>query len=458
MTSTPEPSTDHVQHPATVAPTALQDPPVRWSLITRIAFRFTAIYFSLYILLTQMFGGLVGPLLALLPAGSVTLPASSWTVQTAVTWLATKVLGFSSPLVTRSGSGDKPFDLTLIVLIAIVAAVATVVWSLLARRRVAHPGAQKWFRVFFRFGLGTTMLSYGMVKFIPLQMSFPSLTRMLTPYGNFSLMGVLWTKIGASPAYETFTGVMELTCAVLLFIPGLTTVGALLSFITSTQIFALNMMYDVPVKLFSLHLMILSLVLLAPDMRRLFRVMVLRRGVGDAPEPPLARRAWLRRGLAALQVVFGAWMIFNSYQGTTQSYTTFGGGAPKPPLYGIWDIERMEIDGVERAPLITDYDRWRRMVIQSPTAVAFQRMNDTFQSIGVRVDAEAKTMTFTRGAGPQATEIGKFTFEQPDPERLIAEGTLNGRPMRLETRRFPHEQLQMLNNRFRWIQDFPFNR
>jgi hypothetical protein len=458
MTTIPEPVADLEPHPAAVAPTALQAPPARWSLLTRIAFRFTAVYFSLYIVLTQMVGGLVGPVLSLLPTGSVTLPGSSWTVQTAVTWLATSVLGFSSPLVTRSGSGDKPFDLALIVLIGIVAAVGTVMWSLVARRRQAHPGAQKWFRLFFRFGLGTTMLGYGMVKFIPLQMPFPGLTRLLTPYGNFSLMGVLWSKIGSSPAYETFTGVMELTCAVLLFIPGLTTVGALLSFITSTQIFALNMMYDVPVKLFSLHLMILSLVLLAPDVRRLFRVMVLRRGVDDAPEPPLARRAGLRRGLAALQVIFGAWLIVSSYQSTTQSYATFGAGAPRPPLYGIWDIERMEIDGVERAPLVTDYDRWRRMVIQAPTMVAFQRMNDTFQSVNVRVDAEAKTMTFTRGGGPQAAEMGKFTFEQPTPDRLIAHGELDGRPMRLETRRFPHEQLQMFNNRFRWIQDFPFNR
>ena len=455
MTFVAEPAIDHAQHaPVVSAPPEL---PARWNLLTRVAFRFAAIYCSLYILLTQMFGGIFGPVLALLP-GSVTPPGASWTVQTSATWVATSVLGFPAPLVTRSGSGDKPFDLALIVLLGAVAAAATLLWSLVARRRAAHPGVHKWFRLFLRFGLGTTMLSYGMVKFIPLQMPFPFLTRLLTPYGNFSLMGVLWSKIGASPAYETFTGVMELTCAVLLFIPGLTTVGALLSFITATQIFALNMMYDVPVKLFSLHLMIMSLVLLAPDVPRLFRVMVLRRGVGDAPEPPLAQRAGLRRGLAVFQIAFGAFLIFSSYQSATEGYNTYGAGAPKPPLYGIWEIERMEIDGVERAPLVTDYDRWRRMVVQSATTVAFQRMNDTFQYVGARVDAEAKTMTFTRGGGPQAAEVGRFTFEQPAPDLLIAEGELDGRKLRLETRRFDHGQLQMLNNRFRWIQDYPFNR
>jgi hypothetical protein len=33
-------------------------------------------------------------------------------------------------------------------------------------------------------------------------------------------------QIGASPAYEMFTGIVELTCGILLFIPGLTVAGA----------------------------------------------------------------------------------------------------------------------------------------------------------------------------------------------------------------------------------------
>lgn len=448
----PLPEAARADYQPAAAPSA---PAERWSLPTRIAFRFCVVYFSLYILLTQMFSALF-----VLPFGlSIPPPENAWSVTTSVNWVATKILKFPEPLVLFSGSGDKPVDWAHAVLLLAVAAIVTIVWSLAAARRAAHPTVHKWFRLFLRFGLGTTMLSYGMVKFIPLQMPFPFLTRLLTPYGNFSLMGVLWSKIGASPAYETFTGLMELTCAVLLFIPGLTIVGALMSFITATQIFALNMMYDVPVKLFSLHLMLMSLVLLAPDMRRLFRVMVLRRAVEDAPEPPLARRRGVRRGLAIFQIVFGGWLIVNSYQSAMEAYYgPFGARGPKPAFYGIWTIERMYIDGVERAPLVTDYDRWRRMVIQRENSVSFQRMDDTFQGFAGRGDAAAKTLTLTRGAGDQAVEIGRLTFEQPADDRLIAHGAINGKHLRLETRRFDHTKLQMLNNRFRWVQDYPFNR
>ena len=87
-------------------------------------------------------------------------------------------------------------------------------------KRQSYPGVQKWFRLVLRLGLATTMVGYGMAKFFPLQMSYPGLTRMLQPYGTFSMMGVLWTKIGASPMYEVFTGAPNCLMAILLFIPG----------------------------------------------------------------------------------------------------------------------------------------------------------------------------------------------------------------------------------------------
>ncbi len=446
--------TDPETVPATHAP--MHDAPAapRWSLPTRIAFRFIVIYASIYILLTQMFGGLV-----VLPFGlNIPAPGQAWTVTTAVNWVTTKVLKFPEPLVLFSGSGDKPIDWAFAFALLVLAAVTTAVWSVAARRRLAHPAVHKWFRLFLRFALGSTMLSYGMAKAVPLQMSFPGFRRLLEPYGDFSLMGVLWAKIGASPSYEIVTGVVEAMCAVLLFIPGLTTVGALLSFATATQIFMLNMTYDVPVKLFSFHLIVFSLVLLAPDVRRLCRVLVFRKAADAAPEPPLARSLRTRRILAGAQLVFGAWLFWTGINGSKEGWYQYGGGAPKPPLYGIWQIDRMTIDGVERAPLVTDYDRWRRMLIETMTGVHFQRMDNTFQFVPGKIDAAAKTITFTQGQGDQAKEVGRFTYDQPAADRLITEGVLNGRRFRFETSLVDHTQFNLVKGQFRWIQERPFNR
>jgi hypothetical protein len=448
LVTEPEPIT---APPAVVVDTPSMPAVQPWSVPTRIAFRFCTIYFSLYILFTQMFSSLVS-------VPGLTPPGAAWSVRTAITWIATRLFAFPAPLSTNGGSGDKPYDFAFAAACLALAAGLTLVWSGVDRRRLAYPGVQKGFRLFLRFALGATMLSYGMATAFPLQMPYPNLTRLLEPYGNFSLMGVLWAKLGASPAYEMFTGFAEVTCAVLLFIPGLTTLGALMTFITTTQIFTLNMTYDVPVKLFSFHLILMSLFLLAPDVPRLFRAAVLRRGVGDAPERPLAIGRSRRRAIVVLQLALGGWLIWSAYGGVKESYYAFGAGAPRPALYGIWQIEKMTIDGVERAPLITDYDRWRRMVIQNAAAVMFQRMDDTFQGFGAKVDADAKTITFTRGAGPQAAQIGLFTFDQPSADRLVVEGTLQGKRLRMETRLFNRDDFLLMKSRFRWMQDVPFNR
>ena len=171
----------------------------------------------------------------------------------------------TQPLVFGSGSGDKMFDWVLAFGLLLIAVVGTIAWSVVARRRVRYVGFQKWFRLFLRFSLGSTLVSYGAAKAIPLQMPYPSLQRLLEPFGHFSPMGVLWYSIGASRPYEIFTGCAELLAGVLLFIPATATLGALVALACTIQIFTLNMTYNVPVKLFSFHLILMSLFLLAPD-------------------------------------------------------------------------------------------------------------------------------------------------------------------------------------------------
>src|SRR5687767_4776461 len=159
MTFVTEPETA----PAAHAQAHDTPPAARGSLATRIAFRFAVVYFSLYILLTQMFSGLF-----VLPFGlSIPPPENAWTVTTAVNWVATKILKFPEPLVLFSGSGDKPIDWAHALLVLTVSVVLTLVWSIAAARRVAHPTVHKWFRLFLRFALGSTMLSYGMAKAVP---------------------------------------------------------------------------------------------------------------------------------------------------------------------------------------------------------------------------------------------------------------------------------------------------
>src|SRR5260370_37302481 len=131
------------------------------------------------------------------------------------------------------------------------------------------------------------MLLYGMVKVVPLQMPFPFLTKLVEPFGNFSPMGFLWSSVGASPGYEMFVGSAEMLGGILLFLPRTTTLGALICLADATEVFVLNMTYDVPVKLFSFHLILMSLVLLVPELPRIASFFFSNRAVSPSTHPQL---------------------------------------------------------------------------------------------------------------------------------------------------------------------------
>jgi hypothetical protein len=425
----------------------------RWRPWTRIAFRFCFLYFGMYVGATQMLGGLI-----VIP-GDWNLPELQTLppFKSLISWIAAHVFGVTTPLViTGSGSGDKTFDWVAAFCLIVLASIGTAIWSIVDRRRDHYVTVHKWFRVFLRFATGTTMLSYGMIKAVPLQMPAPALTRLLEPFGNFSPMGVLWASIGASPGYERFAGIMELSAAALLFIPRTATLGALVLLADSVQIFVLNMTYDVPVKLFSFHLILMALVLLAPESRRLVNVLVLNRAAAAASNPPLARGVRAQRMLLAAQLVFAAYLIGIFVLSSRDSWTRYGGGAPRPALYGIWDVKTISIDGVERAPLVTDYDRWRRLVIQAPTFVNFQRMDQNFVFYASTTDMNQRTIVLTRPADPSWK--GQFTFVRPDQDHLSMDGTMGGKRIRLTLERFDHTKMLLLTRGFNWVQEYPFNR
>lgn len=442
--------------PADAAPAAPPAPavtPVRWSLAARIAFRLGFTYFGLYVIATQMLNGL---LMFPFDFGIPNL-GSLATSRAVVSWVATHVFRVRYQFVNvQTGSGDRTMDWVQAACLLALAIAVTAVWSIVDRRRASYVSLHKWFRLFLRFALGATMLTYGAVKMVPLQMPAPPLDRLLEPFGNFSPMGVLWYSIGASRSYEIFAGSMEVTAAVLLFVPRLATLGALVCFATAVQIFTLNMTYDVPVKLFAFHLILMSLFLIAPEASRLLDVLVLDRAAGPSAQPPLLTRRRGRRILLAAQLVFAAYLVFINFKGAREAWFARGGGGPTSPLYGVWNVDEMAIDGVTRAPLVTDYGRYRRLTFQSPTAMSFWRMDDTFTRYTSAIDMNAKTLTLTRG-NDQAWKA-PFSLQQPSPDRLILDGTMDGHAVHLRLRLIDRKTFLLVSRGFHWIQEAPFNR
>lgn len=430
-----------------------QNPPApHWSLGLRVAFRFCFIYFGLFCFSNQIFGNLLS-----IPKVDIPDPSTLWPMRQITFWTAAHIFHIKFPLVySDSGSGDKTFDWVLAFWMLVVAALATAIWSVLDRRRENYVTLHKWFRLFIRFALASQLVTYGIDKVIPLQMPFPWLTRLVTPFGTFSPMGVLWSSIGASPAYETFAGCAEMLGAILLISPWTTTLGALVCAADMTQVFMLNMTYDVPVKLFSFHLLLMASFLLAPEFKRLADFFFRNRAVAPSTQPQLFRTRRANRIALAAQMFFGMWLIGTAIYGGWDAWHTYGSGRPKSALYGIWNVDELSIDGQTRSPLTTDYDRWRRVIFDLPDRMAFQRMDDSFVGRIASINIDAKTIVFTKSGDKNWKS--NFTFQRIGSDQLILDGDMDSHKIHMQLRLVDRNKFLLGNRGFHWIQEYPFNR
>ena len=421
-----------------------------WTVGSRIAFRFCLVYFGLFCLLTQIFGGLL-PIPLDFPD-----PSNFWPTRQIVTWTTVHVFGVTHPLIYMGGSGDKVFDWALVFCLLIIAAVTTIVWSILDRQRLSYVALNKWFRVFVRFALASQMLGYGMAKLVPLQMPFPHLIRLLEPFGNFSPMGVLWSSIGASPAYEMFAGSAELLAGILLIIPATATLGALVCLADCIQVFTLNMTYDVPVKLLSFHLILMCLFLLAPEFRRLADFFVLNRAPGLSTQHSLLRTRRANRIAVGAQIVFGLCLLGANIYSSWSVWHSFGGGAPKSALYGIWNVDQLSIDGQLHPPLLTDAARWHRIVFDSPDAMTFQNMDDSFAHYGAAINTGDKSLALTNFK--DKSWKADLKFQRTTANQLTLDGEMDHHKIHMQLQLVDRNSFTLVARGFHWVQEYPFQR
>lgn len=416
-----------------------------WTPATRVVFRFAFVYLGLFCLVTQISG-------SMLPNLSVSFRGLGrlWPLREVTTWLAAHVFG--TPLgPDEVNAGGEPFFFWVQACwVLVVSAVAALAWSALDRGRASYVRLHAWFRLFVRFALAASMFEYGTTKVIPTQFPSPPLTTLVTPVGDMTLSALLWSTIGAAPAYEIVTGCVELLGGLLLLAPQTTLLGAVISLAASAQVFLLNMTFDIGLKAVSCHLMLLALFLLAPDGPRLVDLFVRDRAVPASRHPDLAPSARGRRSALVLQLAFGAYLLAMYAFINVSFWPIGGGGRPKSALYGIWDVETLAVDGQVRPAQLNDYDRqWRRMIFDEPGAVAFQRTDDSLARYRASIDAQATRIDLRKG--DSRTWNATFAVTRPSADRLALSGEMDGYRIQMQLRRVELDTLRLLNSGFRWV-------
>ncbi len=371
----------------------------------------------------------------------------------------------------QSGSGDQLYQWLEIACFLVLAGFVTLLWSAISRRPRAHPRLAACLWIWLRLLLISTMLGYGFAKVFPSQFSTPSVSRLIQPVGECSPMGILWTFMGASIAYTIFAGASEVLGGVLLMFRRTTALGALVSVGVMTNVFVLNMCYDVPVKLYSFHYLAAAICLLLPDLSHLFSIFVLNRASNLCAHPLPFRARWFGRCVFVAKWALLASLLTSTITFARQSYKQVS-APPNDGINGLYVIDSFQRNGVEAPALITDHARWKRINLNVTFGViGIRSLSDIGQRFNLSHNADAKSLTLTampgKATGPSGPTDAKviqeagpviLTYSTPEPGAIVIEGTVDGTPIRAAGTRLTESKFLLLNRGFHWVSQFPYNR
>ena len=407
-----------------------------WGTGRKVLFRFFFVYFLMYCFFNFM---------------DMT---SLWSVP--ITWLGRKMHLFKAIPALPNGSGDTTYNYLQLLCYLVIAFTVCIIWSLLDRKRPGYEKLRYWFFVMLRYVLGLFMLTYGFAKIFKSQFPFPYPSRLLEPIGEQSPMGLAWTFMGYSIGFNLFTGLAEALGGLFLMFRRTTTFGALFSMTVLTNIVAMNFFYDIPVKLFSAHLLLMAIIIALPDAKRLIDFFFLDKAV---PAPsfyrPIYGKKWMRISRVVLRIIIIAGLTgLMTYEGIIDA-KEYGDYAPKSSLAGVYNVEEFSLNGAIVPPLITDSTRWRYFIINDNQYASAKTMTDKLIYYDMKLDTVKKTILLK---DKDEKEVGTLSYSVPDTAHMIVTGMLEKDSLHITFKRKAMKDFRLVGRGIHWVNEYPFNR
>jgi hypothetical protein len=421
--------------------------PKAWGWLTRIGFRFAFCYLLLY----ALFCGNATIWKTIPFIGDWIEKLFWWPFRHAAPWFGNHVfhLTGSSATLHVGVSNDQALTWISVGVMLAVAIVATAIWSAVDPRK-SYPKLLLWFRFLLRLCIGASMLPYGMLKLFPNQMAPPSLAVLNEPLGNTSPMTLLWTLVGLHPLYEMIGGAIEVFCGVLIVFRRTALFGALLTIVVMSNVVLYNYFFDVPVKIFSTHLLLMALIVVVPDLPSLYGYFWRHRPVGQVSWSPWSGAVSQRRE----SVIIAVWLVVavggQVYRLAPITAYELSSTAHPEPLTGMW-----RVDSATKPYMTADGYPMTEISLE-PNGRAMLRATDgaLYRAVAV-YDGTAHTLEIQPIGLKQKTT---YAFTQPDPTHLVLT-PLRGDFGVLTLSRIPiPARYPLLERGFHWVNEWGLER
>jgi uncharacterized membrane protein YphA (DoxX/SURF4 family) len=185
--------------------------------------------------------------------------------------------------------------------------------------------------------LALVLFVYGFEKIFKHQFYLPEPNTLYTPLGQLHPDILFWSTMGISHSYSVFAGLAEVVPAVLLLWGRTRGLGAVLALGVLVNVVALNISFDISVKLYSLFLTVVSAGLAKPSLARLWEAFVHKQLPGVEWRPRYSKRNQLwAYSLVKASVV--SLIVWEGLAGFIISGNYNDDDTARPPLHGAYQV------------------------------------------------------------------------------------------------------------------------
>lgn len=395
-----------------------------------------------------------------LPYVSVVTQPWYWLQEQLVQFANKNIFKVYKELVPLNGSGDTSWAWTHLWFFTLFSLLVSLIWTVADKNKNGYPKWNYLLVTIVRYNVAMVAFGYGIIKVFALQMWFPSVSQLATPLGEFLPMRLSWLFIGYSTPYQVFSGVAEVIVGLLLFNRKTATAGALMALAVFGNVMAMNLSYDIPVKLFSTHLVVMSLFLVIQEHPRIAAFFILNKTAPASTVYDITiNKKWQRITRYVLKGLFVVFIIilpfYNSYERYQDSKTTKD---QTPIASGIYDVADFVLNKDTIPAIIGDSTRWSNLILQPGTTGSMLSSDTLFRKLygrayfGYFVDTVKKAITF-RWAGRQSDSLFTMQYNIPDSSTINLRGLVKKDSLFVRLKR-TNKQYRLAEKQFHWLSEY----
>jgi hypothetical protein len=268
-------------------------------------------------------------------------------------------------------------------------------------------------------------------------------------------MGLAWTFLGYSKGYNIFMGIAEVMAILLLFRRTLT-FGLIITFFVTLNVMAINYSFDVPLKIVTTHLMLITLFLLSHDIKKIFIFFFTTKSVSlKLIRPPEAlNNLYLRRIGAFAKISMLVIIIVLAGFKLRNRNMILEGQFSKTKFYGIYDvitynknnspISASNISDTMWKYLVMEYNGRTEVINNKGDERLFHSKIDSLKNTLILVDINKTSDTL------------KLFYEMPDEKSIIFHGQIENDSVVIVCNILKKSDFILMNRGFNLVSEEPF--